>query len=203
MILKIKTNPIVKLLIAAAFTLVTVNAWAEWSLDGDLSSIHFSSIKQGTVGEVHSFKSLSGKVTKDGTASVTIDLASVESLIPIRNERMREMLFEIASFPTATVSTQVNNKAIQALAAGETTFQDVTFTLSLHGNSHDYPAKLRVVKLSDNSLMASTESPIMVRAADFKLTAGIEKLREVAGLNSIATAVPVSAKLVYSGSGVK
>lgn len=200
---EIKTNPIVKLLIAAVFTLLSVSAQAEWSLEGDLSSIHFSSIKQGGVGEVHSFKSLSGKVSKEGAASVIIDLASVETLIPIRNQRMQEMLFEIASFPKATVSTQVDSKAIQALTSGETSFQDVTITLSLHGNSRDYPAKLRIVKLGDNSLIASTESPIMVQAADFELTAGIEKLRQVAGLKSIATAVPVSATLVYSGPEVK
>ena len=40
--------------------------------------------------------------------------------------------------------------------------------------------------------------PIVINAADFELTAGIERLREVAGLQNIATQVPVTASLVFS-----
>ena len=43
----------------------------------------------------------------------------------------------------------------------------------------------------------ATSEPIIVNAADFELGAGIAKLQELAGLDSISTAVPVSARLVF------
>ena len=40
--------------------------------------------------------------------------------------------------------------------------------------------------------------PVLISAADFGLESGVEALREVAGLNVISTAVPVSFQLVFT-----
>ena len=45
--------------------------------------------------------------------------------------------------------------------------------------------------------MQSTAQPVLLRAADFDLVAGLEKLRGIAGLDSISTAVPVTVRLVW------
>ncbi|AFP30059.1 hypothetical protein MRBBS_1121 [Marinobacter sp. BSs20148] len=43
----------------------------------------------------------------------------------------------------------------------------------------------------------STGQPLLVKAEDFGLAGGIEALREIAGLSSVTTAVPVTENLVF------
>ena len=75
-------------------TLLTQPALADWTLDNERSIVNFISIKNASIGEVHRFRSLAGSVSDDGAVRLVIDLDSVETLIPIRNQRMRELLFE-------------------------------------------------------------------------------------------------------------
>jgi hypothetical protein len=49
-----------------------------------------------------------------------------------------------------------------------------------------------VTRLADGALQVVISDPVLINAADFGLDAGFEMLREVAGLKSISTAVPVS-----------
>lgn len=49
-----------------------------------------------------------------------------------------------------------------------------------------------LTKISDNKLMVSSFQPIIINANEFGLVAGVEKLRDIAGLSSISQAVPVS-----------
>ena len=170
---------------------------AQWTLDSDKSSLHFISIKKDSIGEVHHFKKLTGELNKNNTATVIITLNSVETLIPIRNERMQSMLFHTDKFPSATISTTINSAEIDALPIGKTTLKKVDLVISLHGETHTYPSVIRITKGDNVTIMVATETPIIVNAADFKLLEGIEALRKIAGLPSIASAVPVTAKLVF------
>ena len=87
-------------LLAAA---LSVPALADHALVGEKSDIRFISVKNAAVAEVHHFKSLSGGI-EDGAVSVTIPLVDVETMIPIRNERMQKMLFETELYPKATLT---------------------------------------------------------------------------------------------------
>ena len=64
-------------------------AQAAWQLSADESSLTFVTTKATHVAEVHSFKSLTGSVDEQGRVAVSVALASVDTLIPIRDERMR------------------------------------------------------------------------------------------------------------------
>ncbi len=185
-----------QLLIAALLTLCAGFAQADMALVGKKSDIRFISVKNAAVAEVHHFKSLSGAIAGD-TVTVKIPLVDVETLIPIRNERMQKMLFETDLFPTATLTANVDMKAVRKLDVGEYEQMDVTFTLDLHGSSKQYTAPVTVARLGEE-IHVSTVQPLVVQARDFELTAGVERLREVAGLTNIATAVPVTAQLVFS-----
>lgn len=176
-------------------------AQAQWELDNDHSSVEFISIKNGGVAEHHHFTSLVGYVGEDGTVQVTIELASVETLIPIRNERMREMLFRTADFATATVSTQVDPGVLSEVAAGGVVTTDIQVSLELHGESAELKVPVTVFSEQGEGLRVLSTRPVVVNAGDFGLAPGVEALREVAGLDSIATAVPVSFHLVFDPAG--
>ena len=79
---------LVRLLMAIGLLTLSLVTQARWQLDSDASNLSFISIKNGTIVETHTFSTLSGEVGNDGNAAVIIALSSVQTLIPIRDERM-------------------------------------------------------------------------------------------------------------------
>lgn len=172
-------------------------ASAAWDLNGELSSLSFASVKAGNVGEVHRFRSLSGSVNDDGAVSVAIDLASVDTLIPIRDERMRELLFEVVQFPSASVTASVSVADVLGAPLGSVVPAAVEGVLRLRDSELPLTMQLSIARLTEDRIVVSSAQPVMLNAASLGLVAGIEKLREIAGLPSISNAVPVSFVLVF------
>ncbi|AQQ67421.1 polyisoprenoid-binding protein [Microbulbifer agarilyticus] len=181
----------------ASLLALPLSALADWQLAGDDSSVNFVSVKKSNIPEMHHFKSMSGGISDEGKAQLTIDLASVETNIPIRNERMQKMLFNTAKFAKATISTDVDAEKLKGLKAGESMAVDANVTVEVHGETKTEKAMLQVTGLEGGKLLVTTSTPIIVNAGNYKLLEGIEKLREVAGLDSISPIVPVTAKLVF------
>ena len=172
-----------------------------WQLAADQSNVGFVSIKAGDVGEAHSFKTLEGSVAPDGAVNIGIDLASVETGVDIRNQRMRDMLFEVTGFPKATLSAKIDPAAVNALKPGERKALAVPVTLDLHGTTNTIEARLMVTRLAGNSMLVETAAPLIIDAGAVGLGGGVEKLRAVANLPAISAAVPVTASLVFIPKG--
>lgn len=171
-------------------------ASAHWSLNNDASTLSFVTVKAEHVAEVHTFDTLSGEIADDGSVAITIELASVNTLIPIRNERMQAMLFETELFPEASISAAIDLDAMAAMDAGASETIQLNFSLSMRETSRSYTAEVMVTRL-EGGLVASTLKPVIVTAEEFDLLTGVEALREVAGLPSISRAVPVSFTVVF------
>lgn len=174
-------------------------ALGQWELDSESSSITFISVKNEKIAEQHRFDALSGSVSAKGRAQVDIELDSVETLIPIRNERMREMLFETASYPLAQLSAAVEPAVLESVMDGGVVNTEVPVTVKLHGVEKSVTARVAVVGEAGTLRVIAAE-PVVISAADFGLEGGVDALRQVAGLNSIVTAVPVSFQLVFTAA---
>lgn len=172
------------------------SAAAHWELDNNSSTLSFVTVKADHVGEVHTFDQLSGDINDDGSVQITIELASVNTLIDIRNERMQNMLFETNLFPQATISGEIDLDAVAEMDAGVSQAISVDFDLAIHGESSSYTADVLVTR-TESGVLASTVKPIIVMADTHALVSGVEALREVAGLPSISRAVPVSFNVVF------
>jgi len=172
-----------------------------WVLDGEASRVNFVSVKAGMVAEAHSFAGLSGSVSADGAAQVDIDLASVQTNVDIRDERMKEVLFDVANFPAATISANVDPAAFASLAVGQSFTQDIALTLDLRGNAVELPATLAITRIGEDRVSVETANPIIVSAASVGLEEGLEQLRELANLDSFTGQVPVSASLTFEREG--
>jgi polyisoprenoid-binding protein YceI len=168
-----------------------------WKVNSGASELRFVTTKNTNVAETQKFTRLDGGIAPGGAVSLAIDLASVETQVPIRNERMQSLLFEIARFPTATFETVVDLKKVGALAPGESLDMDVAGKLGIHGKTQDVTAALRVVRLTNDRLLVSTRSPVLVSASDFDLTGGIEQLRVLMALPNIVGTVPVTFSIVF------
>jgi polyisoprenoid-binding protein YceI len=169
---------------------------AHWSLVNDTSSLSFVTVKAEHVAEAHTFDVLSGTIGDAGEVEINIELASVNTMIEIRNERMQAMLFETNMFPDATITATVDLEAITAMDAGASSSIQLDFELSLHGTTMALSADVMLTRL-EHGVVATTLKPIIVAADSFGLVAGVEALREVAGLSSISRSVPVSFTVVF------
>lgn len=187
-----------RMLSVALLTLAAVPAQANWSLDGDDSAVSFVSTKAINVAEVHRFGTLSGGVDDRGQVNISIALASVDTGIELRDERMRGMLFDTEKYSAASVSATVDADAIAAMSPGESIDMVIEGNLDLHGESRPLTMDVVVTRSGDNRLLVVSKKPIVVNAPEFNLGNGVEALREIAGLPSISLAVPVSFVLSFT-----
>lgn len=170
---------------------------AAWTLNTTASYLNFVTTKNTHNVEVHNFTSLSGDISAAGVATLTIDLSTVNTGIALRDQRMRDLLFEVTSFPTATVTVAVPATLISSLAVGQSATTDISASLNLHGVTGAITTKVSVQKLSANRVLVQSLSPILVKAGDYALTNGVEALRAAVGIASISVAVPVDFALVF------
>lgn len=178
-------------------------AWAaNWRLDEGASSLKFASVKNDTVAEVHHFTSLTGGVA-GSQIEIRVQLASVETMIDVRDDRMREMLFEVVRFPEAIIRVDGSDLSLDDIASIGMRSLTVPMEVTVHGVTQTMTASTRVVSLGDRVVVIN-DAPLLVRAADFGLDAGVEALRQVAGLSAIDRVVPVTFTLVFEqvGAGV-
>ncbi|RVT47380.1 YceI family protein [Rheinheimera sediminis] len=181
------------LVVAAA---LSFSAAADWSVNSQQSSLNFVSVKNDVVAETHSFKELTGKLTSAGEFSVAIPVMSIDTIIPIRNERILEHVLAAKQYATINAKGKVDSKVLTGLKTGDSIVVDQALDLTLLTQSQSLMAKVKVTKVSDSQLVVTTVTPIMLDLNKFELNAGVEKLRELAGLNSISPLVPTTFSLV-------
>jgi len=124
-----------------------------------------------------------------------IDVASVQTNIDIRNERMLKWVF--TNGPKAVLSAGVDMEALKALGVGDTMMMSVDGTLALNGNDQAIQTDLFIAKLADNKIMATTDGMVMLSIDQSGLTEGVDKLMELAGLPGITRVSPVTLRLVF------
>ena len=186
---------------AVAFSLLAgcaASAQANWYLDGESSRLSFISTKNTHVSEVQRFLVLHGQVQPKGLARLEVELESINSGIPLRDERMRAELFQIKQFAEATVTARIDLAPIQDLANGAQLELRLPLTVNLHGKQHEYPVELLATRLDERRFQVVTLEPVVLNAADFDLAPGLEKLRNLAGLSAISLSVPVNAVLIFT-----
>ena len=186
---------------AIAMTLVwasSLGLQAEpWVLDNEASHLSFVTVKAGDLAEAHRFRTLTGKVSINGTAEISIDLASVDTLIPIRDERMREHLFQTVRFPQAIVSLKFDPVEVESIAEGSSGTVQLVGELAMMSQRIPVRADALVVRLTPRRVLVVSRTPVVVNAASLSLVGGIEKLRELASLPSISKAVSISFALLF------
>lgn len=193
-----KPSRLLPALLLPLFMLAGSPAQANWHLDGESSRLSFITGKNGEIAEVNRFLVLHGKVDRKGAAELSIEMDSVSSGIPLRDERMRKELFQIEQFPEATITTQIDLRPINDLAPGAQLELRLPLTVNLHGKQHEYPAELLATRLDDRRFQVVTLEPLVINAEDFDLVPGLESLRKFADLSAISLSVPVGAVLIFT-----
>ena len=177
---------------------VSLSAQANWYLDGESSRLSFITTQNANIADVHRFLVLHGKVDRKGLAQLRIEMDSVNSAVPLRDERMRDVLFDFKHFPEAQISAQIDLQPINDLASGAQLELRLPVTVSLRGKQHTYQAELLATRLDERRFQVVTLEPLMLQAEDFGLQPELETLRKLAGLSAISFSVPVNAVLIFT-----
>lgn len=178
--------------------LTSTSTLAAWQLDNNNSLLNFISVKKGSVAENHRFTSIAGNINNQGKVSIEVDLASVNTKISVRDERMKKFVFETDKYTTALFHAQLDNTIFEKLNIGESYTTGVKGTLSIHSQSQEAMIEVQVIKLKGNKLLINTVTPFFIKADDFGMIAGINKLKELASLPSIDYVVPVSFSVTFT-----
>ena len=173
--------------------LITQATLADWRLTA-ASKVGYVSIKNNVIAEHNYFSGVTGSLNKKGQLKVSIDLSTVETQVDIRNQRMRDLFFEVMQYHEAVVTAQLDMQELAQVESGAPLELVKPFTLSLHGVESTAEAHLRIVSVGGRAWV-STVRPILISAADFGLEGGVAALRKIAGLEAIAGVVPVSVNL--------
>lgn len=178
-------------LMLSAFAHADNAAW-----ESDSNQISFLSIKvnqqKNSITEQSTFTSSKAMLDKDGMFTLNIDLNSVKTNIDIRDQRLKDWVFETAQFGTATVSGKVDADAVNKLAVGETLKLKQPLVLDIHGQKINLQAELSVQRVADDKIMVNTLTPVVLDTKDMKMEKGVMQLVEVMALSSIVEQVPVS-----------
>ena len=126
-----------------------------------------------------------------------VNLGSVETLIPIRNERMENLLFETQIYPTAVFRLEVDLEKILSLEEGKSLAEKYRGNLELKGKQ--FPLELNIIttRLNSQSFSVASFEPLHLNADRLGLSEGIESLRAIVGLPSISKSVPVTFSLIF------
>ncbi|RNJ62599.1 MAG: YceI family protein [Porphyrobacter sp. IPPAS B-1204] len=168
-----------------------------WTLDPAGSRLSYVSIKAGEVAETNRFDTLSGSVSEDGTATLDIDLASVNTGVDIRNERMRDIFFAVADFPKANVTAKLDPAGFAGLAVGQSLTRPLKASVTIKGVSSDVDTEVLVTRVADDRVTVVPTAPVIISTDMFELTDELGELRALAQLPSITPAVPVTFSLAF------
>lgn len=168
-------------------------AFAQFAvLDNANSSVSFVTTKVQDIQEVMRFDQISGNISDEGQVDIRIDANSINTAIPIRDDRMREHLFDVADFPEISVQAMVDPASLSG-----TRQMEIPATLHILGLEQNIQLNMLVSVTEDRVIVASME-PVLLNAGDLGLSDGLAILGRMAGGIWIGQSVPVSFALTFN-----
>ena len=200
---------IVKIFLAGSFGILaacsnTANETAQnadlnapWTLSAAESGMTYITVKNNDIGEINTFREISGSVSSNGEAVFEVHLDSVDTNNETRDPRMREHMFRTAEFPTATVKAQVDMAQFENLPVGDSATVLLDTRIELAGMASEESYYVLVTRLGENKVSVTNKAPFVLDAEMLGMSEGLETLRNLAGLDSISPVVPVTVSLVF------
>lgn len=167
---------------------------AQWVSNDNAITFLTTKVNQenASITEQSSFQNSQARLDESGNFILEIDLNSVQTNVEIRDERLRDWVFQTDKFAQAKVSATLDVKALEQLAVGEVLKLQQPLVLDVHGEQVNLQADLAIQKVAEDKLMVSTLSPVIVDTSAVNMKDGVAELVKVMALSSIVQQVPVS-----------
>ena len=90
---------------------------------------------------------------------------------------------------------------VSKLDVGASNTIEVDAKLALAGTEVEFYTDMFVLRVAEDTVMVSTNDMVFISTEDAGVSAGVDKLMELAQLPSITRTVPVTARLMFSLEG--
>ena len=174
------------------------NVYAEWRcLCSEVSKVNFVTVQNNKLTEVHLFSNMDGEISNEGDVVFKIDLSSVKTNNSLRNLRLQDVFFEAGQFPEAIVRLDLGENFLEKLEIEKANKIPVQAFLSLHGVTKKIETVLLVSRLKSGCLIVTSMDPIIISLKDFDLLNNLEKIRQLAKLESISKDITITVNLFF------
>ena len=160
-----------------------------WTLNPEMSSLNFQSVKKQKVAETSGFATFQGEIDETGAVRLTVLLDSVDTKIDLRNVRMRFLFFETFKFPEAQITARISPADLSDLANVRRKQLPLQYTINLHGIKKTYQSIVTATLLTDDMVSVTPATPLIVPVADFNLSGGLGKLQDAANVEIVPLAI--------------
>jgi OOP family OmpA-OmpF porin len=175
----------------------------DWVLNPAQSNVYVQTEKLEHTIEKHRFTSLEGDVSKNGDASIKIDLNSIDTGIDLRNVRMRFLLFETFKYPYAVITAKIDRSQLSELASRTRISYVLPAHVDMHGIAKDFDIPVEIERVNDNTVTVSTIQPVAVSGETFDFMGGLGKLSEAMGGIRIVPSAAISFDLTFGSGSAK
>ena len=135
-----------------------------------------------------------------GTARLTIDLDTFDSGIPLRNERVRGIVFETSGvgWDTAELTVaKIPDDALASIRDKKMARAKLDATLKIHGKTVKLVLPVEASYANGGELWVKTSEPLSVKTSDFDLIPNVKRLSQICMHDSIDDAVSVEVSLEF------
>ncbi|MCA3966641.1 YceI family protein [Vibrio vulnificus] len=184
------------LISACILSVLSASSFAnsEYTLNSNMSSISFTTVKNQYVIERYNIDNLQGSIDKKGNFNISINLSYLNSSIPIRDSRMNELFFETSKFPSVNIEGNFDFSKLSENSVGKIT---VPAEVTMYGHTKRFIFPVVLSNKSDTLTIASY-SPVIVQAEDFGIPReNLIKLAETVGGIKISSTVPINMILIF------
>jgi outer membrane protein OmpA-like peptidoglycan-associated protein len=175
----------------------------DWVLNPAQSNVYMQTEKLENTIEKHRFTSIEGNVTKEGDATIKVDLNTLDTGIDLRNVRMRFLLFETFKFPSAVVTAKIDKSKLSELATRTRINYPLRVRVDLHGIVQEFDIPVEIARINDTAVSVSAIKPVEVAAETFGFMSGIGKLADAMGGIRIAPSASISFDLTFGSGSAK
>lgn len=135
-----------------------------------------------------------------GTARLTIDLDTFDSGIPLRNERVRGIVFETSGvgWDTAELTVQkIPDDVLASIREKKLVRTKLDAAMKIHGHTANLVLPVEASLRPDGALWVKTTEPLAVKTSDFDLVGNVKRLSQICMHDSIDDVVNVEVSLEF------
>jgi len=160
-------------------------------------------VKNGDTEVPAAFSGISGDFQIDDVAHTSgiegelhIDLTSWDSKLEERDYNVRNVFFQVDTYPKAVFALEsIDGLPPEGIAAGRSAEGEARGALSMHGATQDLTAKVRVSRAGDDIYHVDTVEPFFISVESFGLTPRLQELLKVCGHKSVDDSMRITLSL--------
>ncbi|WP_163833641.1 YceI family protein [Spartinivicinus ruber] len=188
-----------QLLLGALLTAAVSQVQAAWLVQSENSKVNFITEKIFTndksVKETQLISGVAGEVDNQKQAEIKIDLATIDTKIPVRNDRIKKWVLDITNYRYATVKADLSAINEQKIAVGDSKQMAVDGSLTIREATLPIQLFVKVTKNSATHYSVVSYKDTSININQYGGEDGIQKMTQVMGLKSINPVVSVKWEL--------